>query len=189
MPLVLSKSARPNRRHLRAATLVAAFSAVLLAGLSLPLRTAEGASTGTTQLFTPAAGGDSAGAGKTIGDFVSTFDGLDTYYSYFVEVPASLSHLVIQIFDADSANTTETGGRDRARTNNSNAANTHYRLFEHPNIKLGRDEKFFLAPFYKIRNLPYLALYDKKGNLITTFEGTQKVETIVKAFQQKASED
>jgi len=67
--------------------------------------------------------------------------------------------------------------------------NTHYRLFEHPNIKLGRDEKFFLAPFYKIRNLPYLALYDKKGNLITTFEGTQKVDTIVKAFQQKASED
>jgi thioredoxin-related protein len=67
--------------------------------------------------------------------------------------------------------------------------NTHYRLFEHPNIKLGRDEKFFLAPFYKIRNLPYLALYDKKGNLITTFEGTQKVETIVKAFQQKGTED
>jgi len=68
--------------------------------------------------------------------------------------------------------------------------NTHYRLFEHPNIKIGRDEKFFLAPFYKIRNLPYLALYDKKGNLITTFEGTQKVETIVKAFQkEKANED
>lgn len=68
--------------------------------------------------------------------------------------------------------------------------NTHYRLFEHPNIKIGRDEKFFLAPFYKIRNLPYLALYDKKGNLITTFEGTQKVETIVKAFQkQKGNED
>jgi thioredoxin-related protein len=67
--------------------------------------------------------------------------------------------------------------------------NTHYRLFEHPNIKLGRDEKFFLAPFYKIRNLPYLALYDKKGNLITTFEGTQKAATIVKAFNQKATED
>jgi len=59
----------------------------------------------------------------------------------------------------------------------------HYHLADHPNIKIGRDEKFFLAPFYKIRNLPYLALYDKKGNLITTFEGTQKAETIVKAFQ------
>ena len=63
--------------------------------------------------------------------------------------------------------------------------NTHYRLFEHPNIKIGRDEKFFLAPFYKIRNLPYLALYDKKGNLITTFEGTTKVDTLLKAFNQK----
>jgi len=64
----------------------------------------------------------------------------------------------------------------------------HYHLADHPNIKIGRDEKFFLAPFYKIRNLPYLALYDKKGNLITTFEGTQKAETIVKAFQPKGEE-
>jgi len=65
--------------------------------------------------------------------------------------------------------------------------NTHYRLFEHPNMKLGRDEKFFLPPFYKIRNLPYLALYDKKGNLITTFEGTQKIDTILAAFDKKGS--
>ncbi len=62
----------------------------------------------------------------------------------------------------------------------------HYHLADHPNIKMGRDEKFFLAPFYKIRNLPYLALYDKKGNLITTFEGTQKIDTILKAFDQPA---
>ena len=66
--------------------------------------------------------------------------------------------------------------------------NTHYRLFEHPNFKLGRDEKFFLAPFYKIRNLPYLALYDKKGDLITTFEGTQKAETLLTAFKQNGME-
>jgi thioredoxin-related protein len=66
--------------------------------------------------------------------------------------------------------------------------NTHYRMFEHPNVKLGRDEKFFLPPFYKIKNLPYLALYDKKGNLITTFEGTQKVDTILAAFDKKAKE-
>jgi thioredoxin-related protein len=65
--------------------------------------------------------------------------------------------------------------------------NTHYRIFEHPNMKLGRDEKFFLPPFYKIRNLPYLALYDKKGNLITTFEGTQKIDLILAAFDKKGS--
>jgi hypothetical protein len=63
--------------------------------------------------------------------------------------------------------------------------NVHYKIYEHPNILMGRDEKFFLPPFYKIRNLPYLALYDKKGNLITTFEGTQKVETLMNAFEQK----
>lgn len=62
----------------------------------------------------------------------------------------------------------------------------HYGLSKYPNIKIGRDEKFFLAPFYKIRNLPYLALYDKNGNLITTFEGTQKIDTILTAFTQPA---
>jgi thioredoxin-related protein len=60
----------------------------------------------------------------------------------------------------------------------------HYRLFEHPNFKVGRDEKFFLAPFYRIRTFPFLALYDKKGNLITTFEGTRPIATLKKAFQQ-----
>ena len=63
--------------------------------------------------------------------------------------------------------------------------NAHYKIYEHPNIHIGRDERFFLPPFYKIRNLPYLALYDKKGNLITTFEGTQKVETVIGAFEEK----
>jgi hypothetical protein len=61
----------------------------------------------------------------------------------------------------------------------------HYHLAEHPNIKIGRDEKFFFVPFYRIHNLPYLALYDKDGNLITTFEGTQKIETLMGAFNNK----
>jgi thioredoxin-related protein len=63
--------------------------------------------------------------------------------------------------------------------------NTHYRIFDHDNILMGRDEKFALPPFYRIRNLPYLALYDKKGNLITTFEGAQKADTILDAFKRK----
>jgi thiol-disulfide isomerase/thioredoxin len=63
--------------------------------------------------------------------------------------------------------------------------NEHYKIYDHPNILIGRDEKFVLPPFYKIKNLPYLALYDKKGNLITTFEGTQKVDTLLSAFNEK----
>lgn len=64
--------------------------------------------------------------------------------------------------------------------------NEHYHIYEHSNILMGRDEKFVLPPFYKIRNLPYLALYDKKGKLITTFEGTQKADTILDAFKEKS---
>jgi thioredoxin-related protein len=61
----------------------------------------------------------------------------------------------------------------------------HYKIYEHPNILVGRDEKFVLPPFYRIKNLPYLALYDRRGNLITTFEGTQKTDTLLKAFSTK----
>jgi thioredoxin-related protein len=60
-----------------------------------------------------------------------------------------------------------------------------FKIGDHPNIKMGRDEKFALPVYYKIKNLPFLALYDKKGNLITTFEGNQKVDTLLNAFSNK----
>jgi len=67
--------------------------------------------------------------------------------------------------------------------------NERYHLADHPNFKIGRDEKFFLVPYYRIHNLPYLALYDKNGDLITTFEGTQKTSTLLNAFDQKKAEE
>jgi thiol-disulfide isomerase/thioredoxin len=57
-----------------------------------------------------------------------------------------------------------------------------YGLATYSNILIGRDTKYFLPPYYRMFNLPYLALYDKKGNLIRTFEGNQKVPVILKAF-------
>ena len=60
----------------------------------------------------------------------------------------------------------------------------HYKLKNYSNIKIGRDAKFLLPPFFRIRNLPYLALYDAKGNLITTFEGNVKSHVLLSAFQQ-----
>ncbi len=61
----------------------------------------------------------------------------------------------------------------------------YFRLADHPNILLGRVEKYMLPPYYRMQSLPYLALYDKKGNYITHFEGNQKVDTILNAFQTK----
>ncbi len=64
----------------------------------------------------------------------------------------------------------------------------YYRIADHSNIKMGRDEKFSLPPFYRMQSLPYLALYDKKWNYITSFQGNQKVNTILDAFRQKGKE-
>jgi thiol-disulfide isomerase/thioredoxin len=61
----------------------------------------------------------------------------------------------------------------------------YYRIGDHPNILIGRDEKYFLPPYYKMQNLPYLALYDRKWQYITHFEGNQKVETILNGFNSK----
>ncbi len=65
---------------------------------------------------------------------------------------------------------------------------TYFRIADYPNIKLGRDEKYQIPSHYKIQSLPFLALYDKKGNLITTFEGNQKISTLLNAFNKQKSE-
>jgi thiol-disulfide isomerase/thioredoxin len=57
-----------------------------------------------------------------------------------------------------------------------------YDLGRFENIRVGRDYQFILPSFFMIRNLPYLAMYDKKGKLLTTFEGTMKIDDILKAF-------
>lgn len=58
-----------------------------------------------------------------------------------------------------------------------------YQLAKHSNYRLGRDVNFILPPFYDIRNLPFLALYNKEGKLITSFEGNVKVDKLIKAFE------
>lgn len=57
-----------------------------------------------------------------------------------------------------------------------------YQIAKFHNIKMGRDTKWFLPAFFRMKSLPYLALYDKKGNLITTFEGNHSVAKLVDAF-------
>lgn len=58
-----------------------------------------------------------------------------------------------------------------------------YELPKYPNIKVGRDTKFTLPPFYHIQSLPYLALYNKKGDLVNTWQGNVAVDTLLKALR------
>lgn len=54
-----------------------------------------------------------------------------------------------------------------------------YELKKYDNIVVGKDLNYMLPAFYGIHNLPYLAFYDKKGKLITTFEGSMKIEDVI----------
>ena len=64
-----------------------------------------------------------------------------------------------------------------------NAFVEKYRLKELPNVVVGRDMFYLMPTFYGIKNLPYLAFYDKKGNLITGFEGSMSIEKILQQFK------
>jgi thioredoxin-related protein len=61
---------------------------------------------------------------------------------------------------------------------------SYFRIADYPNIKMGWDEKYQIPSHYKIQSLPFLALYDKKGNLLATFEGNQKISTLLDAFSK-----
>jgi len=60
--------------------------------------------------------------------------------------------------------------------------NQKYSIEKYSNIKLGRDIKYFFPPFYRMKSLPHLALYNEKGLYITSFEGNQKIATLLEAF-------
>lgn len=59
-----------------------------------------------------------------------------------------------------------------------------YGLNQMENVVVARDIYYLLPGFYQIRNLPYLALYDKKGKLIETFEGSVGMDKILSAFAE-----
>ena len=58
-----------------------------------------------------------------------------------------------------------------------------YDLQKFDNIVVGKDVQYILPSFYQIRFMPYLAMYDKKGNLLTTVEGTMKIPDLVNVFK------
>lgn len=58
-----------------------------------------------------------------------------------------------------------------------------YRLADYKNIRVGQDTQYLLPSFYRVHSLPYLAMYDKKGKLIRTFEGTMNIEDLINVFK------
>jgi thiol-disulfide isomerase/thioredoxin len=57
-----------------------------------------------------------------------------------------------------------------------------YGLDSFPNIKFGRDTKYFLPVFYQVKMTPFSAVYDKKGNLVKVFETGMTPEELEQAL-------
>ncbi|HRO45039.1 thioredoxin-like domain-containing protein [Agriterribacter sp.] len=56
----------------------------------------------------------------------------------------------------------------------------HFELHKFKNITVGRDPKFFFSNYFKVHYLPFFAIYDKNYKLLKTFEGSTKLEDLVK---------
>lgn len=53
-----------------------------------------------------------------------------------------------------------------------------YNIAKYPTITMARDTKFFFPPFFKVRNLPSVYVYDKHGKFKKSFEGTIGTDVI-----------
>ena len=60
-----------------------------------------------------------------------------------------------------------------------------YKLDAVKNVVVGQDYAHFTMPFFNFRNFPFHAMYDKKGKLIASFEGTMGIEEVIDLFNGK----
>lgn len=60
-----------------------------------------------------------------------------------------------------------------------------YGLNELPNLTVGRDVYFILPGFYDVKYLPYMAFYNKKGELISGKEGGLPIAKVLEIFKSQ----
>jgi len=60
----------------------------------------------------------------------------------------------------------------------------NYSLANYSNIKVGTEgTSYIVQRYYGIRSFPYIAIYDKSGNLVKTYEGEQPHAEIFKTLK------
>jgi len=55
-----------------------------------------------------------------------------------------------------------------------------YKLVDQKNIRVGRDPKYFVPSFYRVKFTPFMAVYGKNGKLIQTYDSGTDPDTIIK---------
>ena len=59
-----------------------------------------------------------------------------------------------------------------------------YDLKRFDNIVAGKDANYFLPGFFAIHNLPFLAFYNKKKELISVFEGNLAIPKVLSELEK-----
>jgi thiol-disulfide isomerase/thioredoxin len=58
-----------------------------------------------------------------------------------------------------------------------------YGLAKYSNIIIGKDIYYFTPGFFELRNIPFIAIYNKKGKLIEGHGGTVPFETVIEILE------
>ncbi|MBX9732890.1 MAG: redoxin domain-containing protein [Chitinophagaceae bacterium] len=61
----------------------------------------------------------------------------------------------------------------------------HYTLDMYPNMIMGRDPKYAIPSFYQVRYTPFVALYDKKQQLVTTWDMGVEIPELLEFIRKK----
>jgi thiol-disulfide isomerase/thioredoxin len=59
-----------------------------------------------------------------------------------------------------------------------------YGLGRFDNIVVGQDTKYFLPPFYALRNFPFLAFYNRNKELVEVHEGSMPIEKLIELIKK-----
>lgn len=59
-----------------------------------------------------------------------------------------------------------------------------YGLNEMENVTITKDPSYTLLSFYDVRTFPYLALYNKKGELLKVYKGSVEIDKVLQAFKE-----
>jgi len=57
-----------------------------------------------------------------------------------------------------------------------------YHIADYSEITMGRDTKFFFPVYFRVQNLPSIFVYNKKGELKKSFEGSVNIDKVAEAL-------
>jgi thiol-disulfide isomerase/thioredoxin len=58
-----------------------------------------------------------------------------------------------------------------------------YNLLGAKNIRIGRDPKYYVPSFFRVKYTPFMAVYNKDGRLLQTYESGTDPETIIRLLK------